>query len=30
MKKLQKFTFPVLIGIFLLILAACGGDDEPM
>ncbi len=28
MKKLQKFTFPVLIGIFLLILAACGGDDD--
>jgi len=28
MKKLQKFTFPVVIGIFLLILAACGGDDE--
>tara|TARA_B100000809_G_scaffold43314_1_gene37614 strand:- start:1570 stop:2730 length:1161 start_codon:yes stop_codon:yes gene_type:complete len=28
MKKLQKFTFPVLIGIFVLILAACGGDDD--
>ena len=28
MRKLQKFTLPVLIGIFLLILAACGGDDE--
>jgi len=28
MKKLQKFTFPVLIGIFLVILAACGGDDS--
>jgi TRAP-type C4-dicarboxylate transport system substrate-binding protein len=28
MRKLQKFTFPVLIGISLLILAACGGDDE--
>lgn len=28
MRKLQKFTFPVLIGIFLLILAACGGDDD--
>ncbi|MCH7737866.1 MAG: TRAP transporter substrate-binding protein DctP [Chloroflexi bacterium] len=28
MKKLQRFTFPVLIGIFLLILAACGGDDD--
>ena len=28
MRKLQKFSFPVLIGIFLLILAACGGDDE--
>ncbi len=28
MTKLQKFTFPVLIGIFLLILAACGGDDD--
>jgi len=28
MRKLQKFALPVLIGIFLLILAACGGDDE--
>ncbi|MCH2500919.1 MAG: hypothetical protein MK118_11740, partial [Dehalococcoidia bacterium] len=28
MRKLQKFTLPALIGIFLLILAACGGDDE--
>ena len=28
MRKLQKFTLPVLIGIFLLSLAACGGDDE--
>ena len=28
MRKLQKFTIPVLIGIFLLILAACGGDDD--
>ena len=28
MRKLQKFSFPVLIGIFLLILAACGGDDD--
>ena len=28
MRKLQKFTVPVLIGIFLLILAACGGDDN--
>jgi len=28
MRKLQKFTFPVLIGVFLLIFAACGGDDE--
>jgi len=28
MRKLQKFTLPALIGIFLLILTACGGDDE--
>ncbi len=28
MTKLRKFTFPILIGIFLLILAACGGDDD--
>ena len=28
MTKLQKFTFPVLIGILMLILAACGGDDD--
>lgn len=28
MRKFRKFTVPVLIGIFLLILAACGGDDE--
>jgi len=28
MIKLRKFTFPILIGIFLLILAACGGDDD--
>ena len=28
MRKLQKFTFPVLIGILMLILAACGGDDD--
>ena len=28
MRKLRKFTFPILIGIFLLVLAACGGDDE--
>ena len=28
MRKLQKFTLPALIGIFLLILAACGGNDE--
>jgi len=28
MIKLGKFTFPILIGIFLLILAACGGDDD--
>ncbi|MCI0904448.1 MAG: TRAP transporter substrate-binding protein DctP, partial [Chloroflexi bacterium] len=26
--KLRKFTFPILIGIFLLVLAACGGDDD--
>ena len=26
MKPFRKFTFPVLIGILLLILAACGGD----
>lgn len=28
MTKLRKLTFPILIGIFLLVLAACGGDDE--
>ncbi len=28
MTKLRKFTFPILIGIFLLVLTACGGDDE--
>jgi len=28
MTKLRKFTFPILIGILLLVLAACGGDDE--
>ena len=28
MKKFQKFSIPVLIGIFLLILAACGGDAD--
>ena len=28
MRKLQKFTLPALIGVFLLILAACGGNDE--
>ena len=28
MTKLRKFTFPILIGIFLLVLMACGGDDE--
>jgi len=28
MKKLQKFSVPILIGIFLLILAACGGDAD--
>ena len=28
MRKLRKFTFPILIGIFLLVLAACGGDDD--
>ena len=28
MANLRKFTIPVLIGICLLILAACGGDDE--
>ena len=26
MTKLRKFTFPILIGIFLLVLAGCGGD----
>jgi len=26
MTKLRKFTFPVLIGIFLLVLAGCGGE----
>jgi TRAP-type C4-dicarboxylate transport system substrate-binding protein len=28
MAKLHKFMLPMLIGIFLLLLAACGGDDE--
>ena len=28
MIKLGKFTFPILIGILLLIMAACGGDDD--
>ena len=28
MKKLQKFSVPILIGIFLLILAACGRDAD--
>ncbi|MCS5669679.1 MAG: TRAP transporter substrate-binding protein DctP [Dehalococcoidia bacterium] len=28
MKKLQKFAVPILIGMFLLILAACGGDAD--
>ena len=28
MKKLQKFSVPILIGMFLLILAACGGDAD--
>ncbi|MCH7735929.1 MAG: TRAP transporter substrate-binding protein DctP [Chloroflexi bacterium] len=28
MTKLRKFTFPILIGILLLVLTACGGDDE--
>ena len=28
MRKLQKYSIPILIGIFLLVLAACGGDDE--
>ena len=28
MSKLRKFTFPLLVGIFLLVLAACGGDDN--
>ena len=28
MKKLQKFSVPILIGIFLLIVAACGGDAD--
>ena len=28
MKKLQKFSVPILIGIFLLILAGCGGDAD--
>jgi len=26
MTKLRKFTFPILIGILLLVLAGCGGD----
>ena len=26
MTKLRKFTFPILIGIFLLVLLGCGGD----
>ena len=28
MKKFQKFSIPTLVGMFLLILAACGGDAE--
>ena len=28
MTKLRKFTFPILIGIFLLVLTACGGDES--
>ena len=28
MIKLRKFTFPILIGILLLVLSACGGDDK--
>ena len=28
MRKFQKFSLPVLIGIFLLIFAACGGNGE--
>lgn len=28
MKKLQKLSVPILIGIFLLILAGCGGDAD--
>ncbi len=28
MIKLRKFTFPILIGILLLVLTACGGDDD--
>lgn len=27
MRVLRKFAFPILIGMLLLILAACGGDD---
>ena len=28
MRKFQKFSVPVLIGIFLLIFAACGGNGD--
>ncbi len=28
MRKFQKFSVPVLIGIFLLIIAACGGNGD--
>ena len=28
MKTLRKFAIPILLGMFLLILAACGGDDD--
>ena len=28
MTKLRKFAFPILIGILLLVLTACGGDES--
>ena len=28
MAKMRKFIFPTLIGIFLLALAACGGEES--
>ena len=28
MRKLRKYSIPIMIGIFLLVLAACGGDDD--